>query len=92
MKPQEVVYPRNRIKGEIKILYDDKVFSVSSLIWDNESRIGIRWNGNRTIGYPVSRSKPTWFILPKQVALSFAEKIGNAEMYKIVMASSDKPL
>jgi hypothetical protein len=34
--------------------------------WDNESCLGMRWNGEQgsPIGNPQSRGIPTWFIIP----------------------------
>ena len=84
VKPENVCSPKKTISG-VKILLDqgkgkDK-FSIASLIWDNKSRIGIRWNGDDySVGQPQSHGVPTWFILPKEIALSYAETINNVEM------------
>lgn len=72
--PKEVMSPKKRVSGEIEVLVDkgERYWSLCKLTWDGESRIGIRWNGglNSTerIGNPQSRGKPTWFILPEEVA------------------------
>lgn len=51
MKPEQV-NPRNF--KVIKVLYDDKQFSVAYGIWEeNQKRIGLRWNGDsQDVGYP----------------------------------------
>ena len=94
MKPEKAVFPRKRIK-DVKVLYTDKTdnFSIASVFWDGNKRIAIRWNGSGdSLGYPQSRGKATWFILPQKVALAFALSIGNAEMEQVIKASTSTPL
>lgn len=70
MNPREVIYPKHRLKSEtLEILYESEQYSIAAFVWDNEKRIGIRWNKVKEseIGYPKSRNYPTWFILPKKV-------------------------
>lgn len=94
MKPENVICPRNQIK-DVEVLYTDETdnFSIASVLWNCNKRIAIRWNGSGDrIGYPQSRGKATWFILPQKVALAFALSIGNAEMEQVIKASDSKPL
>lgn len=94
MKPENVIYPRNHIK-KMQVLYTDEIdnFSIASVLWDGNKRIAIRWNGSEeSLGYPQSRGKATWFILPQKVALAFAISIGNAEMEQVIKASTSEPL
>ncbi len=92
MQPNNVISPQRRLKL-VKIIYECDSFSIASIIWDNVNRIGIRWNGKENeIGYPQSCGRPTWFILPKPVALAFVESIGDIEMKTIVQLSSDEIL
>ena len=94
MRPENVIYPRKSIK-DVKVLYTDETdnFSIASVLWNGDKRIAIRWNGSEdSLGYPQSRGKATWFILPQKVALAFAMSIGNAEMEQVIKASASTPL
>ena len=94
MKPENVIYPLKNIKN-VKVLYTDETdnFSIASMLWNDNNRIAIRWNGSGdNLGYPQSRGKATWFILPQKVALAFAMSIGNAEMEQVIKASTSIPI
>lgn len=94
MKPEDVIYPRKRV-NDVKVLYTDETdnFSIASVLWNDNKRIAIRWNGSGdSLGYPQSRGKATWFILPQKVALAFALSIDNAEMEQVIKASAATPL
>lgn len=94
MKPEYVTCPRKHIK-DVQVIYTDKTnnFSIASVLWNDDKRIAIRWNGSEdSLGYPQSRGKATWFILPQKVALAFAMSIGNAEMEQVIRASTSTPL
>ena len=93
MNPKKVVCPQTRVK-DVDVLYTDKAdnFSIASILWNGNKRIAIRWNGSDdSLGFPQSRGKATWFILPQKVALAFATSIGNAEMEQVVKASTSTP-
>ena len=94
--PRNVTSPKSSVRN-VNVLLDkgEWLFSIASLEWmENgkfEPRIGIRWNGCDTPGVkgsskgtPHSRGYPTWFILPKEIALAYAESIGNIKMKKII--------
>ena len=94
MKPENTLCPRKSLK-DLTVLYTDETdnFSIASVLWDGNKRIAIRWNGQGdNLGYPQSRGKATWFILPKEVALAFALSVGNAEMIQVIKASTSTPL
>ncbi len=94
MSPENVIYPRKSVK-DVNVLYTDEAdnFSIASVLWNDNKRIAIRWNGSGdSLGYPQSRGKSTWFILPQKVALAFALSIGNAEMEQVIKASTATPL
>ncbi len=94
MKPENVIYPLKNVRN-VNVLYTDETdnFSIASVLWNDNKRIAIRWNGSGdNLGYPQSRGKATWFILPQKVALAFALSIGNAEMEQIIKASTSTPL
>ena len=84
MNPENVISPKTRIKeGTIKIIHNEgeNQFSIATMIWDGEQRIAMRWNGSaQGKGYPLARGAAAWFIIPKAMALAFAEKIGNVEL------------
>lgn len=88
--PNKVISPRNRLKNIIKAR-DYGSFSIAILEWDEEKRVGIRWNGKyNELGFPTSKGYPTWFIMPKEVALAYTEKIGDIEMRDAVIRTTDK--
>ncbi len=74
-KPQDVIYPKNRIKRVVRVLHDGtesgNEFSLAELeLHDGTHLYGIRhdysyWNDNNPeLGSPSSFGRPTWFILP----------------------------
>ena len=71
--PRTVLSPRNVIRS-VRILHDSgqvpESWSVALLDWDGTEVIGFRWNGdeNSPIGNPQSHGKPTWSILPEDLA------------------------
>lgn len=94
MNPNQVTSPAKNIK-DVKVLYTDETdnFSIASVFWNDKKRIAIRWNGEgNALGYPHSHGNPTWFIIPKKIALAFAASIGNAEIEQEIKASTDTPL
>lgn len=94
MKPENVISPIKKVKN-VKVLYTDENdnFSIVSLLWCGNKRIAIRWDGSDDgLGFPQSRGKATWFILPQKVALAFALSIDNTEMAQVIRASSSTPL
>jgi len=51
---------------------------VARVNWEDEDRIGIRWNGSAKdpgIGNPQSRGNATWFILPQELEDVILERI-----------------
>ena len=82
INPQDVIFPRNRIKRIVRVLHDGVLntpndFSIAELEFhDNTTGFGIRhnmneWNEeNPDLGYPTCRpGNPTWFILPDMETL-----------------------
>jgi len=79
VNPETVVSPRNRIRS-VDVLYDDGAgsWSVALLDYDGRERLGIRWNGENGasgIGNPQSRARPTWFVLPDELAPVVREQV-----------------
>ena len=91
MEPKQVLSPKSKVKA-IYHVFDFNDFSIATLKYGESVRIGIRWNGEKEeIGYPQSHGYPTWFIIPKDVAISYAKQIGDKDMVKILTETSDKP-
>ena len=79
VNPETVVSPRNKIRS-VDVLYDDGAgsWSVAILDYDGRERLGIRWNGENGesgIGNPQSRARPTWFVLPDELAAVVREQV-----------------
>jgi hypothetical protein len=73
--PINVNHPRFPI-AQHNVIYDDGEFAVAFSIWDNsDPGVGMRWNhsqggGGSGIGFPNSRSRPSWFIVPDAIAIA----------------------
>jgi hypothetical protein len=70
--PGTVVAPRSRLTS-VEVLYNSGPggWSLARLQFDGEECLGIRWNGAEHepgIGNPQSRGRPTWFVVPDQLA------------------------
>ena len=72
--PMTVVSPRNRLRS-VDILFNSDPgrggWSVALLDFDGDESIGIRWNGSEDepgLGNPQSRARPTWFVVPEELA------------------------
>lgn len=72
--PQEVLSPRDVIQSH-RVLYDSGPTACSWSVallnyWDGTQKVGIRWNGddNSKIGNPQSHGKPTWYVVPDDLA------------------------
>jgi hypothetical protein len=74
IKPQHVLSPKSKVGGVIEVIHDpgEGRMSVARIVWDGEEVIASRWNGNdaRPLGNPISRGRPTWFVVDK-----YAEKV-----------------
>lgn len=70
--PHSVVAPQRHISA-VEVLYDGGPggYALARLVWDGEEEVGIRWNGSPGepgMGNPQSRARPTWFLLPREMA------------------------
>jgi len=75
--PLTVVSPKwAKIKiDEVILDTGDGGFSVVRLCYEEQVRLGIRWNGsNDHLGMPSSRGNPTWFIMPDEFMEVMASK------------------
>ena len=82
--PQSVISPKNKIHSEINVVIQETDFTIATFVYGETRKIGIRWNetapGN--LGYPTSHGHPTWFVIPKEVALGYAIGIKNEIAYQ----------
>lgn len=94
MNPYLVRSPKNKVKDVYSVFNQEKEgFSLATLKYGTQTRIGIRWNGKENeLGYPHSHGHATWFIIPKSVALYYALKIGKTEMIEAFTNATDEPL
>jgi hypothetical protein len=77
--PATVLTPKNRVAA-IQVIYNGGPgrWSVALVDFDGEERVGFRWNGAEGepgIGNPQSRGKPTWEILPPELAEVVLERV-----------------
>ena len=67
VKPEEVLSPKDRVKGVLEVIYDpgENQMSVARIVWDKDPAIAVRWNGSdeRPLGNPASHGQPTWFVV-----------------------------
>jgi|GraSoiStandDraft_39_1057311.scaffolds.fasta_scaffold27730_4 hypothetical protein len=78
IEPQTVCAPRASVRA-VEIIYNEGSgkWSVARVNWEDEDRIGIRWNGGDGpgVGNPQSRGRATWFIVPEPLQQVVLEKV-----------------
>jgi hypothetical protein len=90
VEPATVLAPRVRVSS-VQVLHihrtgEDESWAVARVTFDDEPRIGIRWNGEQNepgIGNPQSRGQATWFIIPRELesaVLDKTEELSHAEL------------
>ncbi len=81
--PKTVQAPKNRVR-RVQVIHDEGPrrghgsWSAALLDWDDKTDVlALRWNGGEEspIGNPQSRGKPTWFIVPNELAESIRERV-----------------
>ena len=82
VNPETVLSPKNRVKSIREVVYNGGPgkWSVALLEYGKAGKlcIGFRWNGDegeRGLGHPQSRGKPTWEILPPELGDVVLEKV-----------------
>ena len=77
--PSTVRSPKDRVK-DVEVIFDkgpkEGSWSIAKLKFDGSDAVGIRWNGEVSkpgVGTPSSRSNPTWFIVPSEIAATLVE-------------------
>lgn len=91
MNPTEVISPKSKVK-KVYMVFNQKEegFALATLLYGESVRIGIRWNGEENeLGYPHSHGYPTWFIIPKNVALYYAIKKNDKKMIEAFTDTAD---
>lgn len=69
--PWSVVSPKASVQDVVVIRSTgEHGWALARLLWEGESRLGLRWNGHAAnpIGNPQSRGIPTWFVVPPDLA------------------------
>jgi len=91
MNPNNVISPRKKL-ANLQVILEREHFSLATFTYEGFQRVGIRWNGEENaLGFPRSRGRATWFIIPKEVAIAYAEKQGDTELLlKIRNTSPEK--
>ena len=102
--PSTVLSPKDRVKS-VEVIYDagpvDGSWSVARLKWDEETKVGIRWNGDSVSskGLPQARGNPAWFVLPGELgsavlaaaqALKRQRDADMTEAYKLMAADRER--
>ena len=72
VRPQKWLWNENY---PIKVLYDDKNYSVIWGQFEESKALGVRWNGDSDVGYPRQGANPTWYIEPDFIAISILQRI-----------------
>lgn len=69
--PKTVLAPQRYI-SKVKVVYDGGKgsWSLARLLWEGNWVTGMRWNGSDedSVGNPQSHGRPTWFMVPEQLA------------------------
>jgi hypothetical protein len=71
VNPKTVMSPKNVVR-KVHVIHNTGPggWSVALIDWEGEEAVAIRWNGERGngIGNPQSHGRPTWFVVPKELA------------------------
>jgi hypothetical protein len=82
IRPEDVLSPKARVGGVLEVIHDPREdgMTVARIRWDGEEVIATRWNGNdeQPLGNPVSRGRPTWFIVDGYAADSVEQAARQA--------------
>lgn len=72
--PESVASPKGAVK-DVNVVYNAgpvvRSWSVVTLEWYGQQRVGLRWNGDETEGgkgNPQSHGQPIWFIVPEPLS------------------------
>ena len=68
VNPWTVISPQKRL-SQMRPIHNTVDWSMAIGMWDANRALLIRWNVTETsqMGNPVSRSHPTWFVLPSDL-------------------------
>ena len=83
VEPASVWAPKAFVRA-VEVLYNSGAggWSVARVNWEDEERIGIRWNGGEGpgVGNPQSRGNATWFILPAELSEVILNRVDELAM------------
>ncbi len=76
--PVNVISPRNFVRS-VDVIYSSGPggWAVALLEYDGRPSVAIRWNGSEQepgIGNPQSRGRPTWFVVPDELATAVRDR------------------
>jgi len=94
MNPRQAKSPQKKIKSIEVIFTSPQGFSLALIQWGESGtmRIGIRWDGDEgSKGYPCAHGHPTWFILPKDMAITYCEKYGAPDVVGKLSLAAEEP-
>lgn len=85
VNPWTALYPAPRLENPtigapwLKVIYWHTDWSLAVAYWDGSRAMLIRWNGGPgpSRGNPVSRSYPTWFVVPDALVPLVLKDEGN---------------
>jgi len=88
IEPATVWAPRVAVRS-VEVLHNTGPggWSAARVNWEQEDRIGIRWNGSEQeggVGNPQSRGNATWFILPRELETVVLDKIDEMNQGPLV--------
>lgn len=85
VEPHTVYAPRVSVRA-VEVIHDEgpNEWSVARVNWEDEERIGIRWNGGDGpgVGNPQSRGRATWFIVPRPLEQAVLEAVEDFKLSK----------
>ncbi|MGI4729625.1 MAG: hypothetical protein ACRYGB_13710 [Janthinobacterium lividum] len=98
--PRKVDSPKSRIKRVVTVI-DDGISSRTDIsiveleLKNGENPFGFRWNvsnwsPNPDLGFPSSRGKPTWFIVPKDGMKNLIKTLKIVEEFLRTQKNTDK--
>ena len=66
--------PKKYVGGPYSVVFKniDERWAIVALDWDGKPRLGIRWFWDK-LGNPLSRSNPTWLVIPSALANSILD-------------------
>jgi hypothetical protein len=84
IKPGDVKSPLNKV-SDVTVIFDggDDELAVATMTYSGYPSVGLRWNGNskKPLGYPSSRNKSVWVVIPNKGRLDEVVKWIGEELH-----------